>query len=174
MLCHLAHPAIAPVVGGHRVVPDGQCHVGHALRDGGLCRLQTAAADQLHPAHGGGPGVGDGVHGLLQIGHLLLRRPVPALPGRQRHTHGGGGEGAGGLGHHVRQRLRHLSVGAAGDEFHPAWIHPAIQYPHLAAIVPRHVFILHHKGKALVCSFHVCSPFLSHAVQPLGGGSGIV
>ena len=171
---HLSHPGIAAVVGLHRIVPDGQRHIAHTPGDGGLGRLKAAAADQLHPSHGGWPGMGNGLRSPFQIGHLLRRRQLSALIGCQRHTHSGGGERPCGLGHHIRQRLRHLHMGAAGSELHPPGVYPPVKDAHLTGIVPRHIFILHHKGKALVRSLHfsLLLPLL-FSIQPLDNAAGI-
>ena len=156
---HLLDLVVAQVVGLHGVVHDGLGHVA-ALQDGLLCRGEAALGDQLHALHGGGTRVGDRPGGLLQIGDLLLGAHVPALVGGQRHAHGGGGVGACALGHHVGDGLGDLLMGAAGDELHLARIHAAVEYAHLAGIVPGDVFILQHECKALVCSLHYfASPY---------------
>ena len=97
---------------------------------------------------------------------LLLSGHIAALVRRQRHAHGCRGVRTGRLGDHVGDRLCDLLMSLAGDEFHLARVHAAVQDPHLSGIVPRHVLILQHEGKPLIRSFddrHIISPLRTGA-----------
>ena len=156
ILRHAADLLVAQVVGGDGVVDDGLGHV-RSRREGAPGRVQTAACHQFHARSRGGPGMGEGVGRAGEKGLLLCRSLIPAFIGRQRHAHGCGGVGAGALGDHVLQCLRHLLVAAADDEFHLARIDAPVENAHLAGIVPGDVLILQHKGEALIRSVHFVS-----------------
>ncbi len=151
---HLFDLAVTQIVG-----PDGMLHYGpaHILArsPGRLRRLQASGRDEAHALHRGGPGMGNGVGRLLQIGALLYNGHIPAFIGCQGHAHGSGRIGACTLCHHIRNGLGHLPMGGTLHKGYRRGVDPPIQYANLAVFIPGHVFILQHERQALIRSFHI-------------------
>ena len=120
----------------------------------GLRQIRRPVGDLTVAIGGRGTGVGKIKGGLPEEGDLLFLPLSAHLPGGQSHAHADGGVGAGTLGHHVGDGLRHLLIALAFDEADLRRVDPPVQNPNPALFIPGDVFIPEQEGHVLIAAFH--------------------
>lgn len=158
MLCDLVHGAVASVERSDRFL-EHRIHDILAAFHGAFGRRDRARRDFAKAGGSRRARVGDR---LRRLGKILEQRrffEIPRFIRRQGHPHPGRRVGARGLGHHIRDRLRHLAVRFADFKTDLPRIHSPVEDPHLAVFIPRNMLILQHKGHLVVLSFHANPPF---------------